>query len=84
MQRNKRLRQVVAYHTTPEQMITLLQKTNPRFTALNHVLLFGVDEHSVLAKIKAEYQGEIVVGYDLMKIGVGNKITVNKISTAYE
>lgn len=84
LQRNKRLRQVVAYHTTPEQMITLLQKTNPRFTALNHVLLFGIDEQSVLAKIKAEYQGEIVVGYDLMKIGVGNKITVNKISAAYE
>ena len=82
LQRNKRLRQVVSYHTTPEQMIRLLQKTNPRFTALNHVLLFGVDEQSVLAKIKAEYPGEVVIGYDLMKIGVGNKITVDKISTA--
>ncbi len=82
LQRNKRLRQVVAYHTTPEQMISLLQKTRPRFTALNHVLLFGVDEQSVLAKIKAEYQGEVVMGYDLMKIGVGNKITVNKINAA--
>ena len=82
LQRNKRLRQVVAYHTTPEQMISVLQKTKPRFTALNHVLLFGIDEQSVLAKIKAEYQGEVMVGYDLMRIGVGNKITVNKINTA--
>lgn len=82
LQRNKRLQQVVAYHTTPEQMIKVLQKSQPRFTALNHVLLFGVDEQTVLSKLRAEYQGEVVIGYDLMKIGVGNRITVNRLSAA--
>lgn len=81
LKRNKRLRQVVAYHTTPEQMLNLLQKARPRFTALNHVLLFGVEEQAVMAKIQAEYQGKVVMGHDLMKIGVGSKITVENLHT---
>lgn len=85
LKKNKRLRQVVAYHTTPEQMVNLLQKSKPRFTALNHVLLFGVGEREVLAALNEKYQGEVMMGYDLMKISVGNKITVeNLMSNAYE
>ena len=81
LKRNKRLRQVVGYHTTPEQMINLLQKSKPRFTALNHVLLFGVSEQDVLTELRNKYQGEVVMGHDLMKIGVGNKISVEKLSS---
>ena len=82
LQRNKRLRQIVAYHTTPEQMLKVLQNSQPRFTALNHILLFGVDPQDVLAKLRMGYRGEVVMGYDLMKIAVGNKITVSKINIA--
>ena len=80
LQKNKRLQSIVGYHTTPEQMTAILQQAKPRFAALTHVLLFGVEEQSVLDQIAEGYQGRVVMGYDLMKIGVGNKITIEKVN----
>lgn len=85
LQKNKRLKRIVGYHTNPEQLATILLKTNPRLTALTHVLLFGVSEQSVLAQIKDKYQGQVIMGHDLMKIGIGSKISVEAIqSDIYE
>jgi len=81
LKRNKRLASVVAYHTNPEQMSRILNKTSPRMTVLNHVLLFGVSDEQVIAEIKNNYPGEVVMGYDLMNIGIGNSITINRINT---
>ncbi len=80
LKRNKRLASVVAYHTNPEQMSQILNKTSPRLTVLNHVLLFGVSEQQVIAEIKNNYPGEVAMGYDLMNIGIGNSITINRIN----
>ncbi len=79
LKRNKRLRSVVAYHTNPEQMSLILEKTLPRTAILNHVLLFGVGENSVIDQIKQNYSGEVLMGYDLMKVGIGNTINIEKI-----
>lgn len=79
LKRNKRLRSVVAYHTNPEQMSLILEKTHPRTAILNHVLLFGVDEKTVIDQIKQNYSGEVLMGYDLMKVGIGNTINIEKI-----
>ena len=80
LKKYNRLQSIVDYHTTPEQMAAILKQAKPRFTALTHVLLFGVEEQTVLDQIAKEYSGEVVVGYDLMKIGVGNKIKVEKFN----
>ena len=79
LKRNKRLRSVVAYHTNPEQMAIILDKTRPRTAILNHVLLFGVSEKSVIDQIKQNYSGEVFMGYDLMKVGIGNSINIERI-----
>ena len=80
LKRNKRLSKIVAYHTTPSQMSDILNKTKPRLTVLNHILLFGVSENNVIEEIKSDYTGDVVMGYDLMKIGVGETIRFNDIS----
>jgi len=80
LKRNKRLTSVVAYHTNPDQMAEVLNKTKPRLALLNHVLLFAVTENQVLDKIKQQYSGDVAMGYDLMKIGVGNKIDIQRIN----
>ncbi|SFK57132.1 MBL fold metallo-hydrolase [Methylophaga sulfidovorans] len=72
--RNPRLQKVLEYHTTPQQMSRLLQESKPRATVLTHVLLFGVEDETVIDQIKADYQGELRMGHDLMKIGVGKQI----------
>lgn len=80
LKRNKRLSSVVAYHTNPEQMADTLNKTKPKMTVLNHVLLFGVPESQVIDEIKQQYSGDVVMGYDLMKIGVGSSIDIQRIN----
>lgn len=80
LMRNKRLASVVAYHTTPEQMTAVLEKTKPKLTVLNHVLLFGVPEDEVMQTIKQKYSGDVVMGYDLMKIEIGNTHDIKRIN----
>ena len=81
LKRNKLLANIIAYHTTPEQMSQVLNKTSPRLAVLSHVLLFGVPEDDVIDEIKNNYSGDIVMGYDLMNIGIGNSIRINRINT---
>ncbi len=80
LKKNKRLQKIIGYHTNPAQMAQILKKSGPRFAVLTHVLLFGESENTVLETIRSEYQGEVLMGHDLMKIGVGEKITVTKIA----
>ena len=74
-EKNKKLRDV-ATHTTVKQLISILKKTKPKLTILNHALLFGVSEKSVLEKIKKDYKGEVIFSYDLMSLDVGNEINI--------
>ena len=76
LKRNKRLEKVIAYHTTPAQMSDVLNKTKPKLAVLNHILLFGVPEDSVIDEINANYSGDVIMGYDLMRIGVGESIRI--------
>ncbi|MEM7304272.1 MAG: hypothetical protein AAF372_01955, partial [Pseudomonadota bacterium] len=79
LKRNKRLQSIIAYHTTPAQMTSILQKTQPRLSVLNHVLLFGVTPEAVIDEIAKGYKGQVEMGYDLMKINIGNKITIQNL-----
>ena len=81
LKKNKRLQSIMAYHTTPSEMIRLLAQTQPRMTVLNHVLLFGVAPDKVLAQISDGYKGRVEMGYDLMKISIGSKITTQNLHT---
>jgi ribonuclease Z len=76
LERNKRLQNVIAYHTTPNQLVDVLSATNPRMTILYHVLLFGITEEQVIKDIVDQYSGEVKMGADLMKISVGNSINI--------
>ena len=80
LKRNKRLSRIVAYHTNPNQMAKVLNKSKPKMAILNHVLLFGVPESQVISEVKQQYSGEVVMGYDLMKIGVGSTIDIQRIN----
>ena len=72
---NPRLQKVLSYHTTPEQAGRLFKHVQPKAAVFNHVLLFGVDEAAILETTRSAFNGELRMGYDLMRIGVGNNIT---------
>lgn len=86
LKRNKRLQQVMAYHTNPEQLVRILNATRPRMAVLNHVLMFGVSSENVLQEINTHYHGDVQIAYDLMRIGIGNEISIEAIkeSEMYE
>ena len=67
----------MAYHTDPQQLTEILKKTQPRLAVLNHVLLFGISEQTVLEQVRQDYSGRVEMGYDLMHIQLGEKITIN-------
>ncbi len=80
LERNQRLEKIVAYHTTPQQMVQVLNKTKPRLAILYHVLLFGVPEQKVLDTINTNYSGDVIMGYDLMQLGVGDSIRIKRLN----
>lgn len=73
---NKKLQKVMRYHTTPTQAAQVFSETKPRLAVYNHVLLFGVDEEDVMQRTGKHYSGDVVMGRDLMKIKVGDRIIV--------
>jgi ribonuclease Z len=76
LEKNSRLQKVMSYHTDPQQLAEVLGSAEPDLTVLNHVLLFGMTENQVIDKVKSLYAGEVMMGKDLVKIGIGEKITV--------
>ncbi len=68
---NSRLQKVISYHTTPEQAAQIFSATEPKAAVFNHVLLFGINERAVLDATQESFDGDVRMGYDLMKIGVG-------------
>jgi len=76
---NKKLRNIFKTHTDINQLIKILNITNPKLTILNHALLFGINESMVLNRIKKEYNGDIIFSKDLMSVDLGNEINVFNI-----
>jgi ribonuclease Z len=76
LDQNIKLQKVMSYHTTPMQAAQVFGETKPRLAVYNHVLLFGVEEGEVMQRTHKKYHGDVVMGRDLMKIKVGDKIVV--------
>jgi ribonuclease Z len=76
LDQNIKLQKVMSYHTTPMQAAQVFGETKPRLAVYNHVLLFGVEEDEVIQRTHEDYRGDVVMGRDLMKIKVGDKIVV--------
>lgn len=76
LERNKRLQKIISYHSDPESLAQVLMKVKPKFTFLNHILLFGVSEQEVLEKLNNKFDGEIYLGEDLLKISIGKSIVI--------
>ncbi len=72
---NPRLNKIMSYHTTPDQAANVLRAVQPKAAVFTHVLLFGVDAQAALDTTRIDFNGDVRIGKDLMKIGVGATIT---------
>ncbi len=76
LEKNPRLQKIQHYHTSPEQLAKVLEKTKPRAAVMTHVIVIGNSEDDVLQQVTDHYAGDVYMGHDLMSIELGNNIKV--------
>ena len=67
------------YHTTVEEMATILNETKPRLTILTHVLaLGGTKPDTILTEVQniTKNKFKIKMAYDLMAIDVKENLNI--------
>jgi len=76
LEKNPRLQKIQRYHTSPEQLVKVLNGVKPRAAVLTHVIIVGTTEDDVLQQVNNGYKGELYMGEDLMSVEVGSSIKV--------
>jgi len=59
----------LAHHTSTVELARIASETKPSLLVLYHTLFWGASEGDLLAEVARGYDGEVVVGADLMVIG---------------
>ena len=69
------LKRIGANHTTPEQAGEVFSRANPKLAVYNHLLLFGgATVEDLIPATRKNYAGPLVVGEDLLRIDIGEKV----------
>jgi len=68
---------VMAYHTTPSQAAEIANQARVRALMLTHIVPPAADRSALLREIRAGYAGPVMVGEDLMRFDLVNRIVRN-------
>ena len=89
--RSDAARRIIGHHTTPDQAGRVFTRVHPRLAIYTHVVLLSTDpavEPPTIADLvrgtRTTYSGPLEVGEDLMKVEVGDSITVHRHAAAGE
>lgn len=87
LSRSDAARRIVGHHTTPEEAAGVFERVKPRLAVYTHIVLLTTVPDippptvaDVINATRARYNGPFEVGEDLMKVDVGEKITVSRNS----
>lgn len=73
-------RRVLAHHTTPLEAAEVFTRTHPALAVYSHIgLRGGATAEDVLRLTRTGYPGPLVVGADLMRMTVGDSVTVTSL-----
>lgn len=64
------LANVAAYHTLSSEVGKVASRCNARMLALNHFVPVDFDRAALLAEVRADFQGPVVIGEDLLTLDV--------------
>jgi ribonuclease Z len=79
-----RIKAVADHHSSPEDAGVVFSRAKPKLAAFTHIVqLQGptvppVSLDELTARTRINYQGPLVLGEDLMRLTVGNVVTVHK------
>jgi len=81
-------RLIIAHHTTPEDAGIVFDRVNPRLAVYSHLIRRGDSEipapslDDVVASTRANYNGALELGEDLMRIEIGETVEVRRYTPA--
>ena len=73
-----RAKNIVAFHTTPEEAGLVFARTKPKLAVYSHICLPSATDQDLLPPTRKTYGGRLEAGEDLMVIEVGEKIETRK------
>jgi ribonuclease Z len=79
-----KVRRIIEHHTTPEDAGKIFAEVKPRLAVYSHIVPSPAAEKDLVGPTRKTYSGPLAVGYDLMSISIGEKITVEKRAVAVE
>lgn len=73
-----RFERIVAHHTSPREAGTVFARTRPKLAVYSHVGSIGsFTDADILGQTREAYAGRVVVGCDLMRISIDDRVTVS-------
>lgn len=73
LDQNPRLKKISQYHTSVEELISVINEVSPKRTILNHLLLIGETERKIESQLSKFFGKSVLVGKDLMRIRLENE-----------
>lgn len=78
---------ILGHHTSPEEAGRLLSEAKPRLAVYSHISRPGLpsrtnDDTHLRSRTEAQWSGPLEVGIDLMRIDIGEEVTVHTPSSA--
>ena len=73
------MKRILSNHTTPEEAGEVFSRVKPKLAVFTHLLLFGgATAEGLIPATRKKYSGPLLVGEDLMRISVGDTVTVSQ------
>lgn len=72
------MERVIAHHTTPEQAGELFARVKPRLAVYSHIIPDTAAAADIISATRRAYAGPLEVGEDLMRIDIGEEVTVHR------
>ena len=78
------VKDIMAHHTSAEECGRVFTQINPQMAAYTHLVLMGgpkfppISEAELVAKTRKTYSGPLVIGDDLTRFVVGQKVSVTR------
>jgi ribonuclease Z len=71
---------IIAHHTTPEQAGAVFARVRPKLAVYSHIVPVVATADDLIPPTRQTYTGPVEVGEDLMRIDIGDTVTVQRDS----
>ncbi|HEX8428336.1 MBL fold metallo-hydrolase [Hymenobacter sp.] len=78
-------REILSFHTQPEEAGQVLARIKPKLAVYSHIVLLSTDpsippptDQELLPRTRKTYSGRVELGEDLMSIEIGSEVTVRR------